>query len=76
MLGLTGLNGMKRRAWRIFDEYNEVQGGSADLERQGDSWLWWDELYQRLRRGATGPWNLSRRDLGEKKSRDNGEELD
>lgn len=75
MLGLTGLNGMKRRAWRIFEEYNEVQGGSADLERQGDSWLRWDELYQRLRRGATGPWNLSRRDLGEK-SRDNGEELD
>lgn len=76
MLGLTGLNGMKRGAWRIFEEYNEVQGGSADLERQGDSWLWWDELYQRLRRGATGPWNLSTRDPGEKKSRDNGEELD
>lgn len=76
MLGLTGLNGMKRRAWKIFEEYNEAQGGSADLERQGDSWLWWDELYQRLRRGATGPWNLSRRDPGEKKSRDNGEELD
>ena len=74
ILGTSGLNGMKRRIFKAFQEYNEKLKVMGARERKIH--LLWREFWQRVSKEEDWLRYRLRRGSGEATSEDNGEELD